>query len=50
VNIGADNVLITSLAASDTEFMKREELLKRLTDKMQSWYQISIEGRDDVLK
>jgi translation initiation factor 2D len=50
VNVGEDNVLGTSISATNVEFMKREELLKRLLEKMQAWYKLSIEGREDVVK
>lgn len=32
------------------EFLKRDELIKRIVDKMQAWYEITIEGREALLK
>ena len=32
------------------KFMKRDELTKRVTEKMQSWYEIRVEGREPVRK
>ena len=33
-----------------SEFMKREELLKRVMEQMQSWHEIRVEGQDIVTK
>jgi hypothetical protein len=30
--------------------LRREEIAKRLVDKMQSWYEIQPEGKDVILK
>ena len=32
------------------KFMKRDELTKSITEKMQSWYEIRVEGRETVCK
>ena len=32
------------------KFMKRDELTKSVTEKMQSWYEIRVEGREPVRK
>jgi translation initiation factor 2D len=54
INVGADELLQTTICKSDDpanmEFFKREQLIERLSDKMQSWYKICAEGRDPVLK
>jgi hypothetical protein len=38
------------LEAPTIKFMKREELAKSVTEKMQSWYEIRVEGRETVCK
>ncbi|KAG1774733.1 hypothetical protein EV702DRAFT_1280422 [Suillus placidus] len=54
INVGADELLQTTICKSDNpanmEFFKREQLIERLSDKMQSWYKICAEDRDPVLK
>lgn len=54
INVGADELLQTTICKSDNpanmEFFKREQLIERLSDKMQSWYKTCVEGRDPVLK
>ena len=32
------------------KFMKRDDLTKSVTEKMQSWYEIHVEGRETVCK
>ncbi|EJD04970.1 uncharacterized protein FOMMEDRAFT_120229 [Fomitiporia mediterranea MF3/22] len=32
------------------EFMKREELARRLSEKMQAWYRVEVDGKEPVLK
>lgn len=32
------------------EFMKRDELMKRVVEQMQSWYEIKVEGHDVVTR
>ncbi|THV08251.1 hypothetical protein K435DRAFT_958852 [Dendrothele bispora CBS 962.96] len=36
--------------AEETEFMRRDELSKKVVEKMQRWYQIRAEGKDTVTK
>jgi translation initiation factor 2D len=50
VNLEADNILSTSLGSRGEEFMKRDEVFRRLLEKMQAWYQVEVEGKDTVLK
>jgi translation initiation factor 2D len=50
VNLEADNILSTSLGLRGEEFMKRDEVFRRLLEKMQAWYQVEVEGKDTVLK
>ncbi|KAG0700484.1 hypothetical protein DFH29DRAFT_931661 [Suillus ampliporus] len=54
INVGADELLQTTIFKSENpanmEFFKREQVIERLSDKMQSWYKIRAEGRDPVLK
>ncbi|KIJ18160.1 hypothetical protein PAXINDRAFT_167424 [Paxillus involutus ATCC 200175] len=55
VNVGMDQVLLTTISAKGEapeglEFLKREEVVRRLSDKMQSWYEVRVEGRDPLLK
>lgn len=33
-----------------SKFMKRDELIRNVLDKMQSWYEIRVEGKDPVTK
>lgn len=33
-----------------SKFMKRDELTKSVLEKMQSWYEIRVEGKDPVTK
>ena len=50
LNLGSDNVLLTSLGSPVEEFMKRDEVFRRLLDRMQLWHEIRVEGKDRVLK
>ena len=34
----------------DLEYLKREELVKRIVEKMQAWHEVQTEGKDIVLK
>jgi len=34
----------------EVEFMKRDELTKAILDKMQSWYEVKVEGKDPIVK
>ncbi|KAF5359004.1 hypothetical protein D9758_004879 [Tetrapyrgos nigripes] len=40
----------SSSTAEETEFMRRDELGKKIVDKMQRWYQIRAEGKEPVTK
>ena len=42
--------VLATKGADVPEFMKREDLLKRLIEKMQAWYRIEVDGKDPVLK
>jgi translation initiation factor 2D len=52
--INIDAILSSTLSSkSDTgpiEFLKRDELVRRLVDKMQAWYVITVEGKEPVIK
>lgn len=52
--INIDGLLLSTLTSSKSnetlEFVKRDELIKRLTDRMQNWYEIQVEGKEPVLK
>ncbi|CDO75463.1 hypothetical protein BN946_scf184823.g17 [Trametes cinnabarina] len=53
INVGSDQELATavSLKGEDTaDFMKRDEVLKRVRAHMQTWHEIRAEGRDVVRK
>lgn len=55
VNVGTDEVLLATVCAKgeapeSVEFLKREDVIRRLSEKMQSWYGIHAEGKDPVLK
>ncbi|KAL4071554.1 hypothetical protein V8B97DRAFT_2042362 [Scleroderma yunnanense] len=55
VNVSQDDLLLETVAGKNEshesfEFLKREEVVRRLTEKMQSWYEIRAEGREPVLK
>ncbi|KAI0632800.1 eukaryotic translation initiation factor SUI1 family protein [Trametes polyzona] len=53
INVGSDQALAdaVSVKGEDTpEFMKRDEVLKRVRAHMQTWHEISTEGRDVVRK
>jgi translation initiation factor 2D len=58
VNLSADKVLSETLSShgknkngpQEIEFIKRDELSKRLLEKMQAWYEIRGEGKDTVVK
>ncbi|KAL5478889.1 hypothetical protein ACEPAI_2166 [Sanghuangporus weigelae] len=43
-------VLATSKGADVPEFLRRDELLKRLVEKMQAWYKVEVDGKDPILK
>ncbi|KAI0370925.1 eukaryotic translation initiation factor SUI1 family protein [Pilatotrama ljubarskyi] len=53
INVGSDQALAgaVSVKGEDTpEFMKRDEVLKRVRANMQTWHEIKAEGRDVVRK
>jgi len=53
INVGEDPPLLAAVSnknESGVEFLKREEVLSRLKDHMQSWYEIRVEGKDAVKK
>lgn len=55
VNVGTDKVLLSTVCAKDeapesVEFLKREDIVRRLSEKMQSWYEVQAEGKDPILK
>ncbi|KIJ61221.1 hypothetical protein HYDPIDRAFT_177119 [Hydnomerulius pinastri MD-312] len=55
VNVGADEVLLATVSAKgeapeSLEFLKRDEVIRRLSTKMQNWYEIRAEGKDPLLK
>lgn len=52
INIGASAILTSTLSTKGSappEFMKREELIKAICDKMQNWYRIG-SGEEAVVK
>ncbi|KAG6330594.1 hypothetical protein ID866_8497 [Astraeus odoratus] len=54
-NVSADELLLNTLAGKNEshenlEFLKREEVVQRLSEKMQSWYEVCAEGKEPVLK
>jgi hypothetical protein len=55
VNVGTDGVLLSTVCAKgeapeSVEFLKREDVVRRLSEKMQSWYEVQVEGKDPVMK
>ncbi|KAI6019276.1 hypothetical protein BKA83DRAFT_4303738 [Pisolithus microcarpus] len=55
VNVSQDEVLhniVVRKNESDEslEFLKREEVVQRLSEKMQNWYEIRAEGRESLLR
>ncbi|KAI0351003.1 eukaryotic translation initiation factor SUI1 family protein [Trametes cingulata] len=53
INVGSDQALAgaVSVKGEDTpEFMKRDEVLKRIRNNMQTWHEIKAEGREVVRK
>lgn len=55
VNVGTDEVLLSTVCAKgeapeSVEFLKREDIVRRLSEKMQNWYEVRAEGKDPVLK
>ena len=54
VHVRTDDVLSMVCAKGEVperfEFLKREDIVQRLSKKMQSWYEVQAEGKDPVLK
>ncbi|KAF9238328.1 hypothetical protein BU15DRAFT_47811 [Melanogaster broomeanus] len=55
INVGTDAVLLASVSAKGEapeglEFLKREEVVRRLSENMQNWYEVRAEGKDPLLK
>ena len=53
INVGSDDALAraVSIKGEETpEFMKRDDVLKRIRANMQTWHEIRAEGRDVVRK
>lgn len=53
LNVGSDRFLAgaVSVKGGDSpEFLKRDEVLKRVRANMQTWHEISVEGKDPVRK
>jgi len=52
INIDAllSSTLSSKMNAEPLEFLKRDELTRRLVNKMQAWYEISAEGKEPVVK
>lgn len=52
--INVDPLLLSTLSSKSTseslEFLKRDDLIRRLIDKMQPWYEISVEGNEPIVK
>ena len=52
--INIDALLLSTLASKANseplEFMKKDELTRRLVDKMQPWYEINAEGKEPLIK
>lgn len=44
-----NGVLVTK-GSEVPEFMKRDELMRRLVEKMQPWHRIEADGKDAILK
>ena len=55
VNVGTDEVLLSmvcrkGVAPESVKPLKREEIVQRLSQKMQRWYGVQTEGKDPVVK
>lgn len=52
--VNIDPVLLSALKSKNSteaiEFMKKDELTRKLVEKMQAWYSISIDGEERVTK
>jgi translation initiation factor 2D len=40
----------TASPTAPVEFMKRDELTKRILEQMQSWYGVKVPGKDPIVK
>ncbi|KAI6020561.1 hypothetical protein EDC04DRAFT_399634 [Pisolithus marmoratus] len=54
-NVGQDEVLLSTVTGKNEsgdslEFLKREEVVQRLSEKMQNWYEIRAEGQEPLLR
>ncbi|KAI5985697.1 hypothetical protein EDC04DRAFT_1574615 [Pisolithus marmoratus] len=55
VNVSQDEVLLSAVAGKNEsgdslEFLKCEEVVQRLSEKMQNWYEIQMEGQEPLLR
>ncbi|KAH9915323.1 uncharacterized protein B0H18DRAFT_886092 [Fomitopsis serialis] len=53
INVGQDSALLAAVTSKNelgVEFLKRDEVLTRLKDRMQGWYELRVEGRDVLRK
>ncbi|EIN05784.1 hypothetical protein PUNSTDRAFT_91371 [Punctularia strigosozonata HHB-11173 SS5] len=53
INVSVDDVLAGALSSKNApppDFMKREDICKLLSEKMQAWYKLQPEGKDVVVK
>ena len=52
--INIDTLLKSTIASKNSteelEFMKRDQLTRRLIDKLQPWHEINIEGKEPITK
>lgn len=52
--INIDPLLLSTLSSKNAteplEFLKRDDLVKKLVEKMQPWYEIRVEGKDPIVK
>lgn len=53
INVGEDPPLLEAIAVKNEDspdFMKRDDILKRIRANMQSWHEVGLEGGDTVRK
>ncbi|KAI5985001.1 heterokaryon incompatibility protein-domain-containing protein [Pisolithus marmoratus] len=55
INVGQDEVLLSTVAGKNEsgdslKILKREEVVHRLSEKMQNWYEIRTEGQEPLLR
>lgn len=52
--IHPDELLLSVLSvpkANETiQYLKRDEAMKRLTDRMQTWHEVKVDGKDPVIR